>query len=124
MADSLIDWWDKDKNITGVNGTESDYYESLEKPYKCRDGEIPVVEELLLVRGVSEEVYYGTAEKPQQKITLTKEELETLLAKEGDLNLQNEEEEEEEYDDEKTKQIWACAISLRHFQRPPLLNPI
>jgi len=99
VADSLIDWWDKDKNITGVNGTESDYYESLEKPYKCRDGEIPVVEELLLVRGVSEEVYYGAAEKPQQKITLTTEELETLLANEEDLDLQ----EEEEEDDEETK---------------------
>ena len=30
VADSMIDWWDKDNNITGINGAEDDYYESLD----------------------------------------------------------------------------------------------
>ncbi len=100
VADSLIDWWDKDQNITGVNGTESDYYESLDKPYKCRDGQIPVVEELLFVRGVTEEVYYGTVNNPEQKITLTEEELEKLLAKDEDINLKEDDEDMEDDEDE------------------------
>ena len=79
VADSLIDWWDKDHNITGINGAENDYYESLEEPYKARNGEIPVIEELLMVRGVNEIIFYGTAKNPGQKIMLTSEELEAFL---------------------------------------------
>ena len=79
VADSLIDWWDKDHNITGINGAENDYYESLEEPYKARNGEIPVIEELLMVRGVNEIIFYGTAKNPGQKIMLTSEELKAFL---------------------------------------------
>jgi len=79
VADSLIDWWDKDNNITGINGAEDDYYESLEEPYKCRNGEIPVIEELLMIKGVNEIIYYGTEKNPGQKIMITDEELEAFL---------------------------------------------
>jgi len=79
VADSLIDWWDKDHNMTGLNGAEDDYYNSLEAPYDCRDGVIPVVEELLLIRGISEEIYYGRAGNPEQKIMLSSEELEKII---------------------------------------------
>jgi len=79
VADSLIDWWDKDHNITGINGAENDYYESLEEPYQARNGEIPVIEELLMVRGVNEIIFYGMAKNPGQKIMLTSEELEAFL---------------------------------------------
>lgn len=80
VADSLIDWYDKDHNITGVNGAEDDYYESLEPPYECRDGEIPVIEELLLIKGVDEDIYYGQAQRPEQKTKLSSEELEKILS--------------------------------------------
>ena len=79
VADSLIDWWDKDHNITGINGAENDYYESLEEPYKCRNGEIPVIEELLMVRGIDEIIFYGTAKNLGQKIMITDEELKAFL---------------------------------------------
>jgi general secretion pathway protein K len=58
IADSIIDWVDKDHSHL-LNGAEDDYYESLEDPYECRDGNFVVTEELLLVNGVTEEIYYG-----------------------------------------------------------------
>ncbi len=58
ITDSIIDWVDKDRNHL-FNGAEDEYYESLEDPYECRDANFVVTEELLLVRGVTEEIYYG-----------------------------------------------------------------
>jgi len=58
IVDSIIDWVDKDHERL-MNGAEDDYYESLEEPYECRDGEFVILEELLLVRGVTEDIYYG-----------------------------------------------------------------
>ncbi len=79
VADSMIDWWDKDSNRTGVNGAEDDYYESLEPPYESRDANFPIIEELLLVRGIDEKIFYGATKNPEQKTTLTREELERIL---------------------------------------------
>jgi general secretion pathway protein K len=58
IVDSIIDWVDKDHERL-MNGAEDDYYESLEDPYECRDGEFVILDELLLVRGVTEDIYYG-----------------------------------------------------------------
>jgi len=58
IADSIIDWVDKD-HAHLLNGAEDEHYESLEDPYECRDGDFAVTEELLLVNGVTEEIYYG-----------------------------------------------------------------
>lgn len=103
VADSLIDWRDKDHNITGINGAENDYYESLEEPYKCRNGEIPVIEELLMVRGVNEIIFYGTAKNLGQKIMITDEELEAFL--EGTLDNQEEIEAEIQYEGDNDTKI-------------------
>jgi type II secretory pathway component PulK len=103
VADSLIDWWDKDHNITGINGAENDYYESLEEPYKCRNGEIPVIEELLMVRGIDEIIFYGTAKNPGQKVMITREELEAFL--EGTMENQEEIEAEVQYEGDNDTKI-------------------
>jgi len=58
--DSLIDWRDADNNITGVNGAEDDYYKGSTRRI-CAQRRYPVVEELLLVRGIDEQVLYGRA---------------------------------------------------------------
>lgn len=76
---SMIDWKDADDNITGVHGAESPYYEALDPPYTCRNGEIPVIEELLLIRGIDEALFYGDIGMPDDKISLTEEELENVL---------------------------------------------
>lgn len=98
VTDSLIDWHDKDDNITGVNGAESDYYRQLHPPYACRNGDIPVIEELLLVRGVDEALFFGPSrpEMHEQKTKLTREELQDLLAGATENRLQDRKEPEEE----------------------------
>jgi len=58
IVDSIMDWRDKD-NLHRVNGAEDDYYEGLPQPYECKDDYFDSVEELLLVRGVTEEIFYG-----------------------------------------------------------------
>ena len=57
-ADSILDWRDPD-DFTHVNGAEKDYYQSLKEPYTCKNGNLDSVEELLLVRGVTPELFYG-----------------------------------------------------------------
>lgn len=98
VADSLIDWHDKDANVTGVNGAEDDYYQSLEPPYRSRNGDIPVIEELLLVRGIDEALFFGPSrpELHEQKAKLTREELDTLVASSDQENSPETEEEGEE----------------------------
>jgi type II secretory pathway component PulK len=79
VADSMIDWWDTDRDITGVNGAERDYYLSLDDPYECRDEQLPVIEDLLLVKGIDENIFYGDKKSAENATTLTKNDLETIL---------------------------------------------
>ena len=43
-------------------GAEDDYYQSLDEPYDCKDGPMDSPEEILLVKGMKKEWYYGTKE--------------------------------------------------------------
>jgi type II secretory pathway component PulK len=58
VADAIIDWRDADEN-PGTAGAESDYYQSLQPPYRCKNGPFESVEELLLVKGVTPDLLYG-----------------------------------------------------------------
>lgn len=58
IVDSILDWRDKD-HFHRLNGAEDDYYKDLAEPYPCKDGDFDSVEELRLVRGVNDEIYYG-----------------------------------------------------------------
>ena len=58
IVDSILDWRDKD-SFHRINGAEDDYYRSLPEPYECRDDDFDCVEELLLVRGVTAEIFFG-----------------------------------------------------------------
>jgi general secretion pathway protein K len=55
---SIMDWRDKD-TLHRANGAEDEYYLSLPKPYKCKNGDFTSIGELLLVRGVTSEIFYG-----------------------------------------------------------------
>lgn len=59
IADAIIDWGDKD-DLPGVNGAESEYYMSLTPPYQPRNGLFFSVEELSLVRGITDKMFYGS----------------------------------------------------------------
>jgi len=56
IADSIIDWRDTN-DLHMLNGAEEDYYQSLERPYSCKDGPFDTIDELLLVRGVTPEIF-------------------------------------------------------------------
>ncbi len=62
IVNAITDWVDPDDDLKGLDETESSYYSSLNPPYECKNGPIEFVEELLLVRGVTPELFYGTAE--------------------------------------------------------------
>jgi general secretion pathway protein K len=64
IVDSILDWRDSDKNHR-LNGAEDDYYMSLPEPYHARNENFVVTEELLLVKGVTDEVFYGSGKKGQ-----------------------------------------------------------
>ena len=56
IVDSIQDWRDSD-SLHRVNGAEDDYYRSLPRPYKARNGDFTSVDELLLVRGVTPRLF-------------------------------------------------------------------
>ncbi|MBI5150012.1 MAG: general secretion pathway protein GspK [Candidatus Omnitrophica bacterium] len=58
VAYSVLDWKDADHNLVDQTyGAEDDYYRSLAKPLRCKNRPFDSPEELLLVRGVTPEIY-------------------------------------------------------------------
>jgi len=55
---SIMDWIDED-DVPNPDGAENDYYSGLETAYSCKNGPLDDIEELLLVKGISLEIYYG-----------------------------------------------------------------
>lgn len=66
VINSIKDWLDHDDDdaVTGVNGAETDYYESLDPPYKARNGYIADTAEMLFIKGITSDLYYGKEEIP------------------------------------------------------------
>ena len=58
IADAIIDWRDSDEMPSEV-GVEGGYYENLPYAYLARNGSFKTIRELLLVRGVTEDLFYG-----------------------------------------------------------------
>ncbi|MFC1819665.1 type II secretion system minor pseudopilin GspK [Thermodesulfobacteriota bacterium] len=64
IVDAIKDWIDGDNDVTEFGGAEDSYYQALETPYPCRNGPLESLEELLLIRGITRELFYGTNETP------------------------------------------------------------
>jgi len=58
IVDAILDWRDKNDTVSGA-GVEGGYYEALTYPYKIRNGPFKTIRELLLVKGVTKELFYG-----------------------------------------------------------------
>lgn len=65
IADCIIDWRDKD-DLPGKKGKEKSYYEFLGEPYPCKNADFEVPEELLLVAGMTREIF----DKIKEHITI------------------------------------------------------
>jgi general secretion pathway protein K len=63
IADSIKDWIDADNSVTGY-GAETSYYASLDPPYEAKNAQLDCIEELLMVKGITQEIFTGTKEKP------------------------------------------------------------
>jgi general secretion pathway protein K len=61
VTDSILDWRDAD-DLYRINGAENDYYQSLKEPYNCKNVNLDAIEELLLIRGVTQDLFYGKKE--------------------------------------------------------------
>ncbi|MBX3746027.1 MAG: general secretion pathway protein GspK [Verrucomicrobiae bacterium] len=60
IVDSILDWRDPDDDPR-LNGAESDdFYLRLDPPYFAKNGPIDDLSELLLVRGITPEIYWGS----------------------------------------------------------------
>lgn len=59
IADAILDWIDEDDEIREY-GAEVDYYSSLDPPYAPKNGPLESVEELLLVRDVTAQLFFGS----------------------------------------------------------------
>jgi general secretion pathway protein K len=66
IINSLKDWMDSgdDDAITGLSGAETSYYQDKEPPYPSRNGPLTDLDEILLVKGITPELYYGTSQVP------------------------------------------------------------
>jgi len=63
LVDAIKDWIDADDEVTGA-GAEGAYYAGLQRPYTVKNAPIDCIEELLMVKGVTRELFYGTAGSP------------------------------------------------------------
>jgi general secretion pathway protein K len=64
IVDAIKDWIDPDEEVTRPGGAESSYYATLDPPYRSKNLPLDCIEELLMIKGVSRELYEGTKEKP------------------------------------------------------------
>jgi type II secretory pathway component PulK len=58
LAASIIDWRDEDSDVT-TGGAESEYYLLQSGGYQCKNLPLETVDEILLIKGASEELLYG-----------------------------------------------------------------
>jgi general secretion pathway protein K len=69
LIDSIMDWRDED-DLHRTNGAESDYYLSLPHPYTARNGPFDTVEDLLWVKGMTVEDFYGSEDDGGKRVAL------------------------------------------------------
>jgi general secretion pathway protein K len=60
VTGSILDWRDPDSN-PHMGGTESEVYEQQDPPYFAKNGPIDDLSELLLIRGVTPAMYWGSS---------------------------------------------------------------
>jgi general secretion pathway protein K len=62
ITDAIIDWRDSD-DLHRLHGAEDEYYMKLPQPYHAKNGPFDSVDELLQVRGITRELFYGQRDR-------------------------------------------------------------
>ncbi|MCL4217184.1 MAG: general secretion pathway protein GspK [Candidatus Hydrogenedentes bacterium] len=92
-TDAILDWLDSDDE-TRPEGAEYDYYTTQELGYSCKNAPMDSLDELLLIKGITPEMFFGDREagflpltelltvhgNPNGTVNLNTAEYETLLA--------------------------------------------
>ncbi len=70
VVDAILEWMDPRgaTNGRGQGNSGDSYYQGLDIPYGSKQAPMDSVEELLLVRGVTPELFYGDPEEEQQPL--------------------------------------------------------
>jgi general secretion pathway protein K len=56
---SILNWTASGNNIHHSQGANPEYYQTLDPPYDAKNGPIDDISELMLIRGVTPELYWG-----------------------------------------------------------------
>ncbi|MCX7982035.1 MAG: type II secretion system minor pseudopilin GspK [Syntrophales bacterium] len=67
---AIIDWIDADEEIT-PGGAESVYYRSRAFPYDAKGAPLDDIYELLMIKGITKDMFYGKANRPGLKDLLS-----------------------------------------------------
>jgi hypothetical protein len=59
IEDSIMDWCNPN-STAGFSGAKDDYYMHLNPPYYCKGGLIDDLSELLMIKGITPEIYWGS----------------------------------------------------------------
>jgi general secretion pathway protein K len=59
IEDSILDWCNPN-TTANFSGAKDDYYMHLNPPYYCKNGPIDDLSELLLIKGITPEIYWGS----------------------------------------------------------------
>jgi general secretion pathway protein K len=70
LIEAIKDWIDADDALTG-GGAEKAFYMALERPYAAKNAPLDCIEELLMVKGVSLDLFYGKGDSPGLSRCLT-----------------------------------------------------
>jgi len=85
IVPALLDWLDSDSETRFPNGAEDEYYTLLDIPYRTANGPFAEVSELLLVRGMTAEIYaklspFVTVLQPAATINVNTAPVEILMS--------------------------------------------
>jgi general secretion pathway protein K len=69
IVSSIQDWID-DNDQTRMQGAENEFYHTLPSPYEAKNGPIDDLSELLLVKEITPEIYWGNASTNRQSAAL------------------------------------------------------
>ena len=58
LVNAILDWIDADSEPR-PSGAENEYYGTLPQPYRCKNGPLDSLEELLLVKGMTPQILFG-----------------------------------------------------------------
>lgn len=70
IVNCILDWIDPDENVR-IQGAESDTYQNLipNHPYSCKDGPVDDISELLMIKGINQDLYFGSSATNSQQRT-------------------------------------------------------